>query len=75
MTLNVASGGDVLDPGDSELSFPNTHIGRVSDVHFTILHVMLMPSSEGERHNTHSCALPPCHTDQVMQGGKTKVHI
>ena len=50
-------------------------IGRVSDVHFTMLHAMLMPSSEGERHDTHACALPPCHTDQVMKGGKTKVHI
>ena len=29
MTLDVAPGGDVRDPGDSELSFPNTHIGRV----------------------------------------------
>jgi hypothetical protein len=34
-------------------------IGRVLDVHFTILHVMLLPSAEGERHDTHACALPP----------------
>jgi len=33
--------------------------GRVSDVHFAILHAMLMPSSEGERQETHSCALRP----------------
>ena len=33
-------------------------VGRVSDVYFTIIHAMLMPSSEGERHDTHSCALP-----------------
>jgi hypothetical protein len=33
--------------------------GRVSDVHFTILYAMLMPSSEGERQDTYSCALPP----------------
>jgi len=33
--------------------------GRVSDVHFPMLHAMLMSSSEGERHDTHACALPP----------------
>jgi hypothetical protein len=33
--------------------------GCVSNVYFTILHTMLMPSSEGERYDTHSCALPP----------------
>jgi hypothetical protein len=33
--------------------------GRVSDMHFTILHAMLMPSSEGEPHDTQCCALPP----------------
>ena len=33
--------------------------GRVSDVHFTMLHAMLMSSSEGEQEDTHACALPP----------------
>src|SRR6516164_1244382 len=33
--------------------------GRVADVHFTFLRAMLMPSSEGKRHDTHACALPP----------------
>ena len=28
-------------------------------MHFTILHAMLMPSSEGEPHDTQCCALPP----------------
>jgi len=33
--------------------------GRVSDLHFPTPHAMLMPPSEGERHGTHSCTLPP----------------
>src|SRR5215831_8772387 len=33
--------------------------GRVSDVHFTMLHAMLMSSSEGEQEDTHAYALPP----------------
>jgi hypothetical protein len=36
---------------------------------------MLMPSSEGERHDIIPVLCPRCHTDQVMKGGKTKVHI
>jgi hypothetical protein len=36
---------------------------------------MMMPSSEGERHDIIPVLCPRCHTDQVMKGGKTKVHI
>ena len=50
-------------------------LGRVSDVHLPMLHAMLMPSAEGERHNTHACAYPRCHTDLVRTSGKPKVHI
>ena len=52
-----------------------TILGRVSDVHFTILHAMLMPSSEGARYDIMPVLCPRCHTDQVMKGGKTTVHI
>ena len=34
-------------------------VGCVSDLYFTLFHAMLMPSSEGARHGTSSCALPP----------------
>src|SRR5215510_10023304 len=37
-------------------------IGRVSDVHFTILHAMLMASSEGERYDIIPVLCSRCHT-------------
>jgi transposase-like protein len=33
---------------------------------------MLLMASEGEHHGTYSCAVSPCHSDQVIKGGKTK---
>jgi hypothetical protein len=42
--------------------------GHVSDVPFTILHAMLMPSSEGERHDTHCSALPPLSPRSSHEG-------
>ena len=38
---------------------PGSRAGRIADVHLTMLHAMLMPSSEGERHVTHSWAVSP----------------
>jgi type II secretory pathway pseudopilin PulG len=49
--------------------------GRVSDVHFTTLHAMLRPPAEREREKIIPGLCPRCHTDQVIKGGKTKVHI
>ena len=47
--------------------------GHVADLHFTPMCAMRLTASEGERHGTHFRAVsPPCHSDQVIQGGKTK---
>src|SRR5713226_2800705 len=54
--------------------------GRVSDLHFTTLHAMLMPSSEGERHGTHAGALSPLshrpsHQGRQDQGRPTTLQV
>src|SRR5262245_9664848 len=49
--------------------------GRVSDVHFATLHIMLSPPAERERESIIPGLCPHCHTDQVMKDGNTKVHI
>jgi len=40
-----------------------------------MLHAMLMPSSEGERSDIIPVLSSRCHTNEVMKGGKAKVHL
>ena len=70
------------DQGDEEtvtdvLTFNKHHqrIGRVADVHFATLPVMLRPPTEGEREDIMPGLCPHCHPDQVVKEGNTKVHI
>jgi hypothetical protein len=75
MASRLALGAKNVNCGIPTVSSLIMPLGRVSDMYFASLHAMLGPPAEKERERIIPGLCPRGHTDQVMKGGTTKVHI